>query len=179
MDHASLPPLPDDERVLLLLGLLTEQQRHGYEINEFIERQLECVIHLKKATAYQLLERLEGYGLIVSHTEQHGGRPTRKVYGITEQGRAHFDRLLQRQLAHEEILVVPGSVPIMFCEQVPAAERLAALREREDKLAKRLDSYAELLARVPLTDGVRLAMERIQALTQADLDWTRRLLDAS
>ncbi|WP_339097608.1 helix-turn-helix transcriptional regulator [Deinococcus sp. VB343] len=180
MDNPSLPlpALPDDERVLLLLGLLTSQERHGYEINEFIERQLGCVIHLKKATAYQLLERLEQHGLIRSHTEQHGARPTRKVYALTESGQTHFMELLQRQLADEEILVVSGSVPLMFCEHLPQEERVAALRQREGKLARRLGSYAELMGRVPLTRGVRLAMERIQALTQADLDWTRRLLEA-
>ncbi len=172
-DLTSLPPLPDDERVLLLLGLLTSQERHGYEINDFIERQLGCVIDLKKATAYQLLDRLEQHALIASHTVQHGARPTRKVYRLTEEGHAHFLKLLAAQLRHEEILIVPGSVSIMFCEHLPAAERLTALRERLTKLEARVAIQERLLELPELTGGVKLSTARILALTRADLEWLR------
>lgn len=170
---APLSPLPADERVLLLMGLLTSQDRHGYEINEFIERQLQCVTDLKKATAYQLLERLEQHGLIQSHSEQQGRRPQRKVYALTPGGHAQFLELLATHLRNEEPLILPGNVAVMFCEHLPVAERLAALRERARKLEARLAVYVVLLEKLPLTTGVGLAVGRIQALTRTDLDWTR------
>lgn len=101
-ESSSLPPLPEDERVLLLLGLLTEQDRHGYEINDFIEHTLHNVIRLNKATAYQLLDRLEQHGLVASRLEQHGQRPNRKVYHLTPGGQDKFQAMLAAQLAAEE-----------------------------------------------------------------------------
>lgn len=166
-----LPPLPEDERVLLLLGLLTSQDRHGYEMNDFIERQLSCVTDLKKATAYQLLDRLEQHGLIESRLEQHGQRPSRKVYALTPAGHAHFMRLLRAQIRQEEALILPGNVPIMFCEHLPPDELQAALSERMAKLEQRLALYERMMEFPQLTAGVRLALSRIDALTRADLSW--------
>lgn len=169
--RSHLPPLPEDERVLLLLGLLTSQDRHGYEMNEFIERQLSCVTDLKKATAYQLLDRLEQHALIESHAEQHGARPTRKVYRLTAAGHDHFLRLLRAQIREEEGLILPGNVPIMFCEHLPSDELLTALRERIEKLEQRLALYERMIDFPQLTDGLRRALSRIDALTRADLAW--------
>lgn len=172
-----LPALPEDERVLLLLGLLTSQDRHGYEINDFIENQLHCVTHLKKATAYLLLDRLEQHDLIHSRIEQQSLKPNRKVFTLTGRGHAHFLTLLSTQLRQEEPLIVPGNIPVMFHEHLPPEDQQIALQERLEKLEQRLISYEFLLSRVSLTTGVGLAMQRIQVLTQADLDWTRQLLE--
>ncbi|WP_291423380.1 PadR family transcriptional regulator [Deinococcus sp.] len=172
-DLISLPALPDDERVLLLLGLLSAQERHGYEINDFISRQLGCVIDLKKATAYQLLDRLEQHALIASHPAQHGARPTRKVYRLTEAGHAHFLELLKARLAHEEVLILPGSVSLIFCEHLPAAERLMAAQERLAQLEARVAMQERLLELPGLPQSMKRPKTRLLALTRADLEWLR------
>src|SRR5690606_5170873 len=66
-----------DERELLLLGLLRAQSQHGYQINEFIEKNLRRVTDMKKATAYAILDRLARDGHAVTHREQEGNRPPR------------------------------------------------------------------------------------------------------
>ena len=76
-----------DERNLLLLGLLMAQSRHGYSINEFIERNLGRVSGMKRATAYSLLEKLERRGFVRMDVETAGSYPPRKVYSITPAGR--------------------------------------------------------------------------------------------
>ncbi|WP_261663929.1 PadR family transcriptional regulator [Deinococcus sp. Marseille-Q6407] len=165
------PALPDDERILLLLGLLTEQDRHGYEINDFIERNLEAVIRLKKATAYQLLDRLEARELIVSHTEAQAQRPTRRVFHLTEAGRTHFCQLLEDQLRQAPPLIPEGNVPVMFSEYIAPPQLLTALRERLAQVEAQLAGCDA--ARQPCTAGVGLALERIERLTRADRDWLR------
>ena len=173
MPTGALTPLPpDDERTLLLLGLLTAQDRHGYEINDFIERTLHHVISLKKATAYQLLDRLETHGLIGSRVEQHGQRPNRRVYHITPAGQVRFGEMLRDQLAREEALILTGNVPVMFAENLTPAETLGALRRRLEGVEARLRLYDTY--NLPCTVGVGLAMERIRALTHADRDWLAR-----
>lgn len=173
-DPSPLPPLPEDERVLLLLGLLSEQDRHGYELNDFIEHNLQNVIKLSKATAYQLLDRLEQHGFIESRLEQHGQRPNRKVYRLTDAGKQHLERLLLTQLAAEEPLILPGNVPVMFSQLLPTPEVRAALETRLKALEARLALYGSY--RMPCSSGVGLALERIRRLTEADAAWLRETL---
>lgn len=169
-----IPPLPEDERTLLLLGLLTAQDRHGYEINDFIEHNLQNVIALKKATAYQLLERLEQHGLVESRIEQHGHRPSRKVYHLTAAGQARFEVMLTTQLRQEEPLILTGNVPVMFSENMNREELLSSLQERLAKLEARVRLYDSFST--PCTPGVGLALRRIHHLTRADRDWLQATL---
>lgn len=121
--------LLDDERILVLLGLLSGQGRPGYQLSEIIEHQLRQVIQLKKGTAYLLLDRLEQHGLIASRTEQPGLRPIHKVYSLTPAGERHFQALLTCHL-EEEPSLLPGNMPLMFSEHLPGPERLGLLRAR-------------------------------------------------
>ncbi|GAF07814.1 PadR family transcriptional regulator [Paenibacillus pini] len=59
-----------DERELLVLGLLMAQSQHGYQINDFIERNLGQVSDMKKATAYSILKRLDKAGYVDVSVEQ-------------------------------------------------------------------------------------------------------------
>lgn len=171
------PPasLPEDERVLLLLGLLSTEDRHAYEMNDFIEHHLGSVIQLKKATAYGLLERLEQHGLIESHAEQHGLRPTRKVYHITPAGQQRFGQMLAAQLRQQEPLMLSGNVPVMFAQSLSLDDLLAGLRERQQQLARDLESQAQ--EGLSEAAGVNLARRRIQYLTRADYQWLTQTIE--
>lgn len=46
------------ERKLLLLGILRQQEMHGYQLYEFIERDLAACTNLTKPTAYYLLNKM-------------------------------------------------------------------------------------------------------------------------
>ena len=67
------------ERELLLLGLLRSQEMHGYELNEFIDSHLGATVHLKKPTAYRLLNGIVDEGWISYTEEQEGNRPPRRA----------------------------------------------------------------------------------------------------
>ena len=47
------------ERELLLLGVLRKREMHGYQLSEFLEAHLGMFFDLKKATAYNLLRKME------------------------------------------------------------------------------------------------------------------------
>lgn len=165
------PRPPADDRALLLLGLLISQDRHGYEINDFIEQQLHFVTDLKKATAYQLLGTLERHGLVESRLEQHGARPSRRVYHLIPAGHAHFQTLLAEHLRAQDALILQGNIPVMFSEHLAPAERLSALEARLSAVEGHLHFYDAMT--FPFPDGVRLALARLRALTVADRDWLR------
>lgn len=165
-----------DERTLLLLGLLKAQSRHGYQLNEFIEKNLSRITDMKKATAYATLDRLKASGLISETVEQEGNRPPRKVYAITPEGEEAFRRLLAENLASADRLVLGGDIGLMFIDHLPRAEALALLTQRLAAAEERLAAH-EQTPQHGHGIGVDLAVEHLQVLARADRDWLRGVID--
>jgi DNA-binding PadR family transcriptional regulator len=159
-----------DERALLLLGILRAQSQHGYQINEFIERNLSRVTDMKKPTAYAILDRLGRDGYVQMHTEQEGNRPPRKVYSITKKGDQAFEELLRTVLARADRFFAPGDIGLMFLTHLPRAEAIILLEQRLEDLDKQRASYE----RAPRHDydlGARLAIERILLHLETERGW--------
>jgi len=72
---------------LYLLKLLNEQPRHGYEVITLLENRFLGLYSPSAGTVYPRLARLEADGLI-EHHEADG----RKVYSLTDAGRAELER---------------------------------------------------------------------------------------
>jgi len=159
-----------DERYLLLFGLLSTQRQHGYQINEFIERNLGRVSNMKKATAYSLLNRLAKDGLVDVSIEQDGNRPVRRVYGITPDGARLFSSMLRDILAEPVQNEPHGDIALMFIDHL---DRDIALEVISQRIA-RLDAEIDTLTASPphgVGLGVDLAISRRLALVQADREW--------
>lgn len=159
-----------DERALLLLGILRVQSQHGYQINEFIERNLSRVTDMKKPTAYALLERLSQAGYVEVRSEQEGKRPPRKVYSITPSGERLFLVLLRENLARAERMTFAGDVGLMFLDHLPREEALGLLGQRLARLREQITAY-EHAPRHEHSSGVALALEHILVLLRAEQDW--------
>jgi len=71
----------------IILNLLMDGDKYGYEISKLIQTNSCGEYELKEATMYSSLKRLESDGSITSYwgDETQGGR--RKYYRITEKGR--------------------------------------------------------------------------------------------
>ncbi len=159
-----------DERALLLLGILMVQSQHGYQINEFIERNLCNVTEMKKPTAYATLDRLSRAGYIETQTEQVGNRPPRRVYAITPSGEEHFHALLRQNLSQADKLILPGGIGLMFLDHLPPAERLDYLRKRLADLDRQVAIYAQAPPHRQQM-GIDLAIGRQLTLLTADHAW--------
>ncbi len=164
-----------DERALLLLGILRAQSQHGYQINEFIERNLSRVTDMKKATAYAILDRLSRGEHVSVQTEQAGNRPPRKVYTITPSGQELFLTLLRENLCSFDAPAFAGDVGLMFLDELPREEALACLQQRLDKLDSQIDVYEQAPPHGH-GHGVDLAVEHVLHLLRADRDWLARAI---
>ncbi|MGW2210342.1 helix-turn-helix transcriptional regulator [Streptomyces sp. NPDC001781] len=81
-----MPPVFAHGRLrLYLLKLLDEAPRHGYEVIRLLEERFQGLYAPSAGTVYPRLAKLEAEGL-VTHTSEGG----RKVYSITEAGRAEL-----------------------------------------------------------------------------------------
>ena len=71
----------------IILKLLLDGDKYGYEISKLIQTNSCGEYELKEATMYSSLKRLEGDGSITAYwgDETQGGR--RKYYRITERGK--------------------------------------------------------------------------------------------
>ena len=73
---------------VLVLGVLRERARHGYEIARVIEDRSGGDIVFHSATLYPTLYRLERKGLITGQWVEKAGQRRRRFYRITPSGLA-------------------------------------------------------------------------------------------
>lgn len=71
---------------MLLLKLLSEGDKYGYEMIEELRKQSKNVFELKAGTLYPLLHGMEEKGMLASYEREILGK-TRKYYSITKEGR--------------------------------------------------------------------------------------------
>ncbi len=81
---------------LLLLGLLRQSPRHGYEIKIKVREILSLFAGVELKSIYYPLNILEKKGLLTKRSAKQGRRPQRFVYCLTAKGRERFDRLLNK-----------------------------------------------------------------------------------
>lgn len=156
------------ERELLLLGLLRQAHMHGYQLHEFIERDLATCTDLKKPTAYFLLDKMTRLGWVAQREEREGNRPPRRIYQVTSAGEAQFQRLLRENLASHTITRFPGDAGLLFADALPPAEALELLGQRRVALEGDL---AAGRAAPPHAGASQLIIEHRIVHLEAELRW--------
>ena len=78
---------------MLVLALLEERQRHGYEIAQLIEQRSGGEIRFQVPSLYPLLYRLEERQWLQGRWVEKAGQRRRRFYSLTPEGR----RVLARQ----------------------------------------------------------------------------------
>ncbi|WP_278700741.1 PadR family transcriptional regulator [Actinomyces oris] len=158
---------------IVLLSLLAEQPRHGYDLDRVIEqRGYRQWTSLAFSSVYYLLKRLSERGLL---EPDEGSQGRRTVFRVTEAGRREL-----RQAAGERVLApAPPSAGVL--PALNAYSRLddpalaALLARRAEALLGRLDELRALRAQVD--EEHALAIFDYEILRQeADLAWSRSLL---
>jgi PadR family transcriptional regulator, regulatory protein PadR len=72
---------------LMILSLLEDQPRHGYDISKLIEQRSAGVVKFRVASLYPLLYRLEKRGWIDGRWVEKAGLRRRRYYRLTKEGR--------------------------------------------------------------------------------------------
>jgi DNA-binding PadR family transcriptional regulator len=158
---------------LLLLGILRQQDMHGYRLYEFIDRDLSVCTDLKKPTAYYLLNQMAEDGWVRQEQSQEGNRPPRKVYHLTESGEAAFERLLRRNLGEYSQIYFPGDVGLAFIEALDVSESIELLEKRRNALELAIEETEKAPEHPGSTQWV--IAHRLHHL-RAELDWLTTLI---
>ncbi|MGH9118816.1 MAG: helix-turn-helix transcriptional regulator [Acidimicrobiales bacterium] len=152
---------------LAVLGLLSEQELHGYELRKRVAAVLGPGRGgLSFGSLYPALSRMERAGLVKTvepereprtrtagwssgslsgelaafrsrhpRTGRSQGSRSRKVYGLTEAGRAHLVGLLTDPAPVDERTF---ALQVAFCRLLPQPDRLELFQRRRAELAARL-----------------------------------------
>lgn len=83
----------------LILGVLQGEELHGYEIAKRIRQCSATTLRIGEGQLYPALHRLEEEGRIQAQWLPQEGKPARKVYRLTTEGRV---RLAEHQKAWQQ-----------------------------------------------------------------------------
>ncbi|MCX7939049.1 MAG: helix-turn-helix transcriptional regulator, partial [Thermoflexales bacterium] len=88
-----------------------------------------------------LLERMAARGWVTVQEVREGHRPPRRVYRLTSEGEAVFQRLLRDNLARFEAAKTGSDVGLAFVDALPRAEALRLLEQRRAALTEQLAAF--------------------------------------
>jgi PadR family transcriptional regulator PadR len=92
---------------LLILSLLEDQPRHGYDIGKLIEQRSGGTLSFHIASLYPLLYRLENRGLILGRWVEKPNQRRRRYYRLTPQGQK---TLVQQRQSWREFVSAVGRI---------------------------------------------------------------------
>ena len=87
---------------MLLLALVREEERYGYELGAALEERSGGELSVSGGTLYPVLYRLEEDGHLETRWEAEGRGAPRKYYDITETGRKELERRLAQWRRYTE-----------------------------------------------------------------------------
>ncbi|MBN2171234.1 MAG: helix-turn-helix transcriptional regulator [Candidatus Krumholzibacteriota bacterium] len=166
---------------LVILGLLMEEPRHGYDILQQIDkRSMYHWIGVSTPALYRGLARLEGKRMLTAHKESGTNHPDRTVYQITQTGKDHLQRLLVEALTELKPVFFDVVGGIGFAHNVPRDVLLDSLEERREKLRDLLSHIDEAEAEVAATPHFPVTAREIpgfyRGYVEMQIAWLDRLL---
>jgi DNA-binding PadR family transcriptional regulator len=192
---------------LAILGLLEDQELHGYEIRKRLRDELGLFSNISFGSLYPALSRLER-ARAVEAVEETGddlggpvpmtgslsgeraalrarrsapsrGRRGRKVYRITDEGRLQFAALLANESGAGAEDARSFGLRLAFARYLPPQARLRLLERRRAQLAQRLtETRAAMAAGSRLDPYARSLVEHTTESTERDIAWLDRLIEA-
>ncbi|MEV4254054.1 helix-turn-helix transcriptional regulator [Spirillospora sp. NPDC049652] len=134
---------------LYLLKLLEESPRHGYEVIRLLQDRFLGVYSPSPGTIYPRLARLESEGL-VSHEVVKG----KKVYSLTDKGRAELERRMD-ELADLEEEITASAQEFAREVQQDVRQTVRSLREELTAAARTVRDSAGAASKETWKDGTR------------------------
>lgn len=117
------------DQELILLGLLRQGPKHGYEIKVKVREILSLFAGVRLKSIYYPLKILEKKGLLAKSVVKKSKRPARLVYRLTPGGKERFEELLNKSLLDFKRPQFTLDLSLYFLSYLPvnlARRRLAA-----------------------------------------------------
>lgn len=192
---------------LAILGLLKEQELHGYELKKQLVDRLGPLSSVSFGSLYPALARLEAAGAVkaieareapagagIPMTGSLGGELAafrarrsatrgsrgKKVYGITPQGEALFEELLVAEAQGGADDDRAFGLKLTFARYIPRPARIRMLERRRALLEERAARSRDSVREDGghLDTYTRTLLEHRTEMTEQDISWLDRLIAA-
>ncbi len=133
---------------LILLGLLKQSPKHGYEIKKEIRDILFLFAGVDLKSIYYPLRILEKRGLVTKRISKIGRRPQRVVYALTQKGESRFQELVTKSLLNFKRPQFSLDLSLYFLDYIKPEVAKRKLRARMlllERLSKSLREMANSL----------------------------------
>lgn len=124
------------EQELIILGLLKDKPRHGYEIKKQIKEVVSTFAALEVESIYYTLNTLEKKGFVKKVASSEGHRPEKFIYRLTPKGEERFIQLLSKSLLAVDRPSFSIDVALYFLPYLPAEIAMHRLKGRVRILGK-------------------------------------------
>ena len=165
---------------LAILSLISEKDRHGYEIESLIEeRGMREWTEIGFSSIYYILKKLEKKKLIKGKmVRQEGPGRSRVVYHISGAGRKALRASTLEALSVPHRAYSPMQLGLANLPAISKYEALAALRQQSEGLAKHRELIqARWESQQPLPFFVDAMFDLALTKINTDLDWLDRFID--
>lgn len=165
-----------------ILGWLHKEPMTGYDLKKQFDLGINYFWPADQMQIYRTLDRLVEQGKVSVHEEIQHDRPNRKVYTVTDAGRAE----LRHWLTEPQALPAsrdPLLIQLFFASILPKSEIIQLLEQQRAARSERLASYQKMIlfpldTQVGGSSGVshrkmlqRLTLEHGLKREQAYIDW--------
>lgn len=128
----------------LCLGLLTSGEATGYDLKKHFESTFSHFYTAGYGSIYPALADLSEAGLVTCAEVAEAGRPARKIYTITEAGRARFAQALAGQDCPCHKIKSEFLAMMYFAQQMPREQVLTLLQSRLEHIDDTLAMLTQL-----------------------------------
>jgi len=115
-----------------LLGILSESERHGYDLKEAFDERVGDFWALNFGQIYSTLDRLEREGLVEWRAEQQERRPDRKIYRITPRGKQELEEWLRLPVTRPRALRDELFIKLVFLQPTDPQAILELIEKQKD-----------------------------------------------
>ncbi|CAH1851753.1 PadR family transcriptional regulator [Convivina intestini] len=126
----------------IILGILSEKPASGYEIKERFSTIFSNFYNASFGSIYPILHKLTDEQKVTFKTVEQDGKPNKKIYSITAQGREAFQNYLSRPVENKKIKW-DFMVHLFYSDQLTPNERMHLI---ENEIKTRRQECQELEA---------------------------------
>jgi DNA-binding PadR family transcriptional regulator len=154
-----------------LLALLANGPAHGYELKQALEQRFGSVLPpLNAGQIYTTLSRLERDGFVDDDAVAQNGRPNKRVYRLTEAGRAELTGWVQDSTPSTR-LKDDFFIKLVLARSAGIAEPLQLIDRQRAAYLQALRELDDVAAQTNGDDTAALLVEGAALHLEADLKW--------
>lgn len=168
---------------LVILGLVKARPLYGYELKHIIEDHMGDWTNIAFGSIYFALKKLTEEALVKEiDVENAGNRPSRRVYEITDSGRAEFNRLLEELWQSRDREYYPLDIGLFFLSEIPEEKRLPLIRGRIagiEGVFTHLNEHEDQLKSDPnIPPQARAIFSHTRHHLKAELTWLNEVMES-